>query len=252
MKFVELRLDEESFGIELTVHDEEGQCAIIVYAFEFSSPGFDMTRLVRAWARWRQELCSIATAPAGRAANAAQSGGKSFADAEAGIASGRSTKARAASLIAARHIIFFSLHASHHLYGGTGGPCYRLRRGLRRLHLADLRYSEVALGDASGNRRMVFTGLAQDQRKLPDVRCEQNFLGLVGLDLKRYGLCDRWCLLPFVDQLVDGENLHVLQQHVGIAFPLQNGQKRSGSGPHPPCRRAARSPPRRAHHPPAR
>ena len=49
LEFVELRLNNETCGIEMTVHDEAGSVVVLEYALASSPKEFDLDRLRRAW-----------------------------------------------------------------------------------------------------------------------------------------------------------------------------------------------------------
>ena len=54
LKFVELRLNKETCGIEMTVVDETGATFVLAYRLSAIVPeGFDLDRLVAAWEGWK-------------------------------------------------------------------------------------------------------------------------------------------------------------------------------------------------------
>ena len=59
-----------------------------------------------------------------------------------------------------------------------------------------------------------FFGLAQDQRQPSDIGCEQNFLRVLGTNLKCHGLSNGRLLGAFASDLIDGENLGGLQDDI--------------------------------------
>ena len=54
LQFVELRLDSETCGLEMTVTDDAGNVvAVLAYSLSFKPRDFDLDLLRAAWERWR-------------------------------------------------------------------------------------------------------------------------------------------------------------------------------------------------------
>lgn len=53
LQFVELRLDEQTCAIEMTVVDERGDTFVLRYPPPRVPEGFALTRLVEGWKTWR-------------------------------------------------------------------------------------------------------------------------------------------------------------------------------------------------------
>jgi hypothetical protein len=53
LQFVEIRLDTETCGLQLSVVDEAGNTFVLEYSLAKVPEGFDLTRLVTAWDNWR-------------------------------------------------------------------------------------------------------------------------------------------------------------------------------------------------------
>ena len=54
------RLDPETFSLEATLTDTDGNIAILTFGLESKPLDFDLSLLTSAWARWRRESDAIA------------------------------------------------------------------------------------------------------------------------------------------------------------------------------------------------
>jgi len=51
----EFRIDETTFELEATLRDTEGGVFILTFGLLTKPRDFDLSRLIEAWSRWRQE-----------------------------------------------------------------------------------------------------------------------------------------------------------------------------------------------------
>jgi hypothetical protein len=50
----DIRLDPETYGLEMTLYDADGGVVILSFGLEAKPRDFDLSRLSEAWVRWRQ------------------------------------------------------------------------------------------------------------------------------------------------------------------------------------------------------